>query len=65
MDGCVIFIQESHKRMDKWTEREGRRRLHMIGKTRWWLKHTALSTIFGYFDNTKDGVFVPTRFNTT
>ncbi len=58
MNGCAVFIQESHKRMDKWTAREGRKRLHKIGETRWWSKHTALSTIFGYFDNPKDGVFV-------
>lgn len=58
MEAYAVFMQESHKRMDKWTDIVKKRRLHIIGETRWWSKHTALSTIFGNFNDPKNGVYV-------
>ena len=58
LNGCAVFIGESYKRMDKWVQLEKRKRLHKIGETRWWSKHTALSTIFGSFGNHQSSTFV-------
>lgn len=44
--------------MDKWTEKIPRKKLNMIGNTRWWSKDTALSKIFGHFNKPEDSLYV-------
>lgn len=58
INGCAVFLQESHKRMDRWNEMEQQKRLNIIGETRWWAKHKALFTVFGSFKNPRKGLFV-------
>ncbi|KAF0682229.1 zinc finger MYM-type protein 1-like [Aphis craccivora] len=58
LNGCAVFIKESHKRMDVWTNKEKNKRICSIGETRWWSKHSALSKVFGNFKRPEPGLFV-------
>jgi len=58
LNGCAVFIRESHTRMDVWTTMNSRKRICTIGETRWWSKDASLTKIFGNFNNPESGLFV-------
>ncbi|KAL4103469.1 hypothetical protein QTP88_018845 [Uroleucon formosanum] len=47
LNGCAVFIRESHIRMDVWTTMNSRKRVCTIGETRWLSKDASLTKIFG------------------
>ena len=56
---CGAFLRESHSRMDVWREEcPGSRKVGMIGATRWWSKHNALTKVFGAYGDTSDALYV-------
>ena len=55
------FIKDSYVRMDIWISNlsnSDKRRLNLIGETRWWAKEAALSKIFGNIEDTEKSLFV-------
>ncbi|VVC24156.1 Ribonuclease H-like domain [Cinara cedri] len=58
LNGCAVFIKESQKCMDVWTNKKKNKRICYIDETRWWSKHSALSKVFGHFKNPEPSLFV-------
>ncbi|XP_022162556.1 uncharacterized protein LOC111028280, partial [Myzus persicae] len=58
LKGCAVFLKESYSRMDVWRSKGTRQRICTIGETRWWSKDTALTKVFGYFNNPDNCLFV-------
>ncbi|XP_065683892.1 uncharacterized protein LOC124809517 [Hydra vulgaris] len=57
----AVFIRESYIRMNMWNyfnKDNKRKKLNIIGETRWWAKDAILKKIFGNYNNPKDGLFV-------
>ena len=58
LNGCAVFIRESHTRMDIWTTMNSKKRVCTIGETRWWSKDASLTKIYCNVNNPESGVFV-------
>lgn len=59
LNEIAVFLRSSHLRMDKWETTVNdphRKRLNLIGETRWWAKASALSKVFGSLE--KKRIFV-------
>lgn len=41
-----------------WTTKVKNKRISSIGETRWWSKDSALTKVFGYYNNPEPGLFV-------
>ena len=61
---AAVFFRESHLLMNAWCEgmegkpgQEMKKRLSLIGATRWWSKYSFLSKIFGSFDDNSLALF--------
>jgi hypothetical protein len=44
--------------MDQWCSRVPLRRLNLIGETRWWAKDSALTKVFGHFNDPGSSLYV-------
>ena len=58
LNGCAVFLKESYSRMDVWRSKGTRQRICTIGETRLWSKDSALTKVFGYFNNPDNCLFV-------
>uniref|UniRef100_A0A8C5PR13 HAT C-terminal dimerisation domain-containing protein n=1 Tax=Leptobrachium leishanense TaxID=445787 RepID=A0A8C5PR13_9ANUR len=61
LNSCVVFIRESYLQMSVWREKrhEDRfRSISAIGETRWCSKDTALSKVFGLYNDPRGAVYV-------
>jgi hypothetical protein len=58
LNSSASFVRESYPRMEEWCSRVPKKRLNLIGDTRWWAKEAALAKIFGHYDTPTDSLFV-------
>lgn len=61
LNKIAVFFKESYIRMDIWTStlpESDRRRLNLIGETRWWAKDASLTKVFGVSGNQAQSLFV-------
>ncbi|KAF0697077.1 zinc finger MYM-type protein 1-like, partial [Aphis craccivora] len=58
LNGCAVFLKESYSRMDIWRSKCSKKKICTIGETRWWSKDSALTKVFGYFNNPDYCLFV-------
>lgn len=61
LNNIVVFIRDSHQRMNIWVSESKdprNRRLAPIGETHWWSKDVALSKVFGSFGRADGTLFV-------
>ena len=58
LNGCAVFLKECYNLMDVWRSKSTRQRICTIGETRWWSKYSALTKVFGYFNNPDNCLYV-------
>ena len=61
LNGVAVFLKDSYKRMDVWVSTVSqcdKRRLNLIGETRWWAKDAALTKLFGQLEKKQKSLLV-------
>lgn len=56
---CASFLRESYTRMNAWKDNtDTKKRINLIGDTRWWAKDLALNKIFGNFEDPTNSLYI-------